>query len=498
MLDVRKVSKSFIDKQVLEDVSFNLDNEVVALVGDNGAGKTTLFKIILGELTPDSGSISKNNESIGYLPQQTDFGALTVNQFLHSLVGNEKQGYEMERVLHQLNLAHIDRHQQASSLSGGEKTKLYLASLLLAEPEPTLLLLDEPTNNLDLDGIYWLEEFISRYKGSILLTSHDRAFLDEVVDRIIELEKGQVKIYGGNYSFYREQKLEREKAYLKKYKENVAEIERLERLIVEKKEKAKQLSKDKGRDNDKYARYFFSQKSAKFDRTAKAFESRLKRIKRMEKPLDRRTYPFTFQGEVHSDKFILGVKNLSKRYRDKQVLNDISFSVTGNNHVWLSGKNGSGKSTILNIIVGKDNPNSGSVEIGHGVKVGYFSQELLPPSNSKTVIEELKELGANETDCYRFAIFLHLTKEDIIKHVTALSRGQRTKLEFIKLLMAQNHVLILDEPTNHLEIDTREQIEEALQYYDGAILVVSHDRYFLEKIGIDAEIRLTDGEIWKL
>lgn len=489
------ISKSFGDKQVLNNINLSLDDEVVGLIGNNGSGKTTLLKIITGELQPDKGNIQKGNEIIGYLPQYPNFRDFTVEGFLYSKLNDPKDGYKIEMALNKLGLSKVEKIQLANKLSSGQKTRLYLAALLLSEP--TLLLLDEPTNNLDIEGLAWLENFIKDFSGSVLIVSHDRALLDNTAERIIELEDGQLKKYGGNYSFYREQKLAEEKARLERYKENVEEIKRLERLISEKKERAKRLSKDTKatRDNDKFAPYFFSQRSIRIDRQAKAFESRLEHLDRLEKPKGRVIYPFGFEGQMHTDKFILGVKNISKSYDGKLILNGITFTVTGNQHVWLSGANGSGKTTLLNILVGKIEPDSGAVDVGNGIKIGYFSQEATQLDINKTGIEELRLTGMPEADCFKYAMNLHLEPNDLRKPISQLSRGQIAKLEFVKLLIGQNQILILDEPTNHLEVETREEIEEALKDYQGAILVVSHDRYFLGEVGIDRTIEIKDNKL---
>ena len=257
------------------------------------------------------------------------------------------------------------------------------------------------------------------------------------------------------------------------------------------------MSKDtkRTRDNDKYAPYFFSQRSIKIDRQAKAVESRLGHLDELEKPKESISFPFGFEGQVHSDKFILGARGILKSYNGKAVLNKVSFIISGNQHVWLSGANGSGKTTLLNILAGKLEPDEGDVELGNGVKVGYFSQEASQLDIEKTGIEELRLTGTLETDCFKYAMNLHLDPEDLRKQISQLSRGQIAKLEFIKLLIEKNHILILDEPTNHLEVETREEIEEALKDYQGAILVVSHDRYFLEELGLSKGYELKAGKL---
>lgn len=489
MLDLKNISKTFEDKTVLDSVSLSLNKEVVALMGNNGAGKSTLFKIITGEIEPDSGSI-QTDETIGYLPQQFDFGEFTIERFLDT----DKPEYEIDIIFAQLGLSYLDKNKETKDLSGGEKTKLYLAGLLLSEPKPTFLLLDEPTNNLDLEGLLWLEEFIANFDGTVFLISHDRALLDEVVDRIIELDNGMITQYGGNYSFYKEQKSIAMQAYERMYNLQEKKIENIEEDINTIRSKTLQGERKFG-SGDPYQRRKI-RKAAQLGASRRAkLEKFLVSDDKLEKPNDRRNYPFHFSGDTYTDKFILGMKNVTKCYGGKFILDHVSFSLFGVQHLWLSGPNGSGKSTIIKLLMNQLTPDSGTVEIGSNVKIGYFSQESDFHKESNTMIDELLSLGAMKTDIYKYAKFLHLDSDDVVKPLFTLSRGQRIKVEFIKLLMGDNHILLLDEPTNHLEIDTREQIEEALRYYEGAILVVSHDRYFLEKIGIDRQIEIRNTKL---
>lgn len=493
MISVADLSKSFHEKEILNNVSFSLkNNEVVGLVGKNGVGKSTLLKILMGEIKADAGKIETGGEIIGYLPQFFDFGDQTIEDFLQQ--NDSLLEYKIDKVLGLLGLSKVNRNQKANELSGGQKTRLYLASVLLQEP--TFLVLDEPTNNLDLDGLLWLEDFIKQFKGCVFLTSHDRAFLDNTVDQILEMDGGKVKSYGGNYTFYREKKLEEAKAYLQKYKQNIDEIKRLEELIIEKQNRIQKLAKDKGRDHERFEKGFFQNRATKKAAGSKGgLESRLTRIEKLEKPKNGINYPFGFVGATPNDKFIVGVKNLSKEFSGREIIQDVSFSVIGHQHVWLAGANGSGKSTLLNIILGNLLPDDGGIALGADVSMGYFSQDIENFDLEKTGVEELRSLGIPEPECFKAAAALHLSATDLKKQIKELSRGQIAKLGFVKLLMSSNQLLILDEPTNHLEIETREEIEEALKGYLGAILIASHDRYFLEEIGIDRTFLLKDSRL---
>ncbi len=531
MLVVKDLSKSFDEKQILNKVSFSLENkEVVGLIGENGSGKTTILKILMGEEAFDGGKVERGSEVLAYLPQHPEFKKLTVNEFLKSKLINKENDFEVEAALAKVGLLGINKNvdvtginkqQSCESLSSGQKTKLYLASLLLLKPAPTVLLLDEPTNNLDLKGIEWATSFIKSFKGSVLVVSHDRRLLDDVVDRILSLKDGSLKQYGGNYSFYRQEVLKEQELAQERYEKSVKEVKKVERLIREKEERVRELEGRKMRDNDKFAHTFLIERATKKTVHGKgSLEARLERTERLEKPKDRKDYGLGFVGETHSDKLILKAKNVSKTYSyhkggsvssgsrgvvvstgsndgavgngsfKKQVLKNVSFEVRGKEHVWIKGGNGSGKTTLLKIISGSLFSDFGELEWGSKVKFGIYPGVTDLMSTVDTGIAQLKSTGTAETQCYTFASYLHLWKEDLAKRVSSLSRGQVAKLEFVKLLLSNNNLLILDEPTNHLEIETREEIEDALKDYKGAIIVASHDRYFLEAIGVDKVVDL--------
>lgn len=495
MLILKDVSKSYDDKQILNKISFTLGkNEIVGLVGENGVGKSTLLKLITGETNLDEGNIYTQDDSIGYLPQDPDFKEQTVEEFLISKLRNEEDQYKIDIALEKVELEPDINTQLCKTLSGGQKTKLYLAALLLADPKTTILLLDEPTNNLDIKALEWLEDFIINFNGSVLLTSHDRHFLDRTVDKIIEIEDADLHVYGGGYTAYRENKLKEKEAYLKKYEENTLEIKRLEKTIIEKRERVQQLTKQDRRDNDKFAANFFRERvTKKVSQSKSNTEAQLERLQRIEKPDKRKNYIFGFDGEVSTGKLLVSAVDINKKFDSKSILKDISFEVRGNERIWLSGTNGSGKTTLLNIISGNMESDSGIINWGKDVKFGYFSQSSSHLDLENNGITELLSTGATPTECYQSASYIHITEEDLNKPMKDLSRGQVTKIAFIKLLLGNNHLLILDEPTNHLEIETREEIENALKDYKGGILVSSHDRYFLEEIDITREVCLDRG-----
>lgn len=447
MLTINDVSYSIGDNQILSHITYTLSTGVVGLVGSNGAGKTTLFRIIMGEIKPDSGSISAPHEVIGYLPQQI----------------------------------------QLQNLSGGEKTRTYLENILQAQPAPTVLLLDEPTNNLDLDTIDWLKQTLRSFSGLVLLASHDRRFLDDMVDSIIELDTGVLKQYGGNYSLYKEQKAGEKEAYERRYLAQQKKITSIEDDIKAIKNKAY-----KGEETFSSRNPYQRRKIRKSARLGVVRQRKLEKFleseERLDKPVYRKEYPFRFTGDSHSRKFILAFHSVSKSLGGELILSELSFTVSGKEHIWVSGPNGAGKTTLLRLASGQLLPDSGTVERGNEIRIGYFSQELHVPEPRQTALELLQQHGATATDAFRYGAYMALNKEDMTRPVSALSRGQLTKLAFIRLLMENNHLLILDEPTNHLEVETRELIENALLGYEGAVMVASHDRYFLERIGIDKEL----------
>lgn len=491
MLDVQNVSKSFNQNSILDDVSFSIQKkEVVALIGKNGSGKTTLLEILTERIAPDNGHIIRHGTKIGYLPQQIVEDDKTLRDYLSHQLGRELFEYEVDIALGKTNLSSIDLKRPINTLSGGQKTRLGIAALLIDQPD--LLILDEPTNNLDSDGLAWLKEFILDFKGSIILTSHDRFFLDEVVKRTLELKDGKIKEYSGNYSAYKAQKEAEELAYLKRYEANQDEIRRLENRIKERRSRALRVanSPKQARDSDKMAADFFAEKATrKADSQAKALTSRLRQLDELESPRKDKRYPVTFQGDVASShKLILRAENITKTYDKNPVLVNISLEINGNEHVLISGPNGSGKSTLLNIIAGKIDADTGSIKLGTNVKLGYFTQEVTQLNLTNSGFDELLKTGASQEQCYKQAKNLGITPILLNSPLNQLSRGQIAKIEVAKLLLQENDILILDEPTNHLDIQTREEIESALLEYKGALLIASHDQYFIETVRVDKEI----------
>ncbi len=492
MLNLQKITKSYNDHPVLKDVSLSVNaGEVIALIGANGAGKTTLLRLLLGEIKPDDGHITNNHEVVGYVPQEpTD---------LESTVYASFGSIEPWRIDYALNVVGLDVPSSAvlKDVSGGQKTRVAIAQVLAQDPEPTVLLLDEPTNNLDTKALQWLEDFVKHFKGAVLFVSHDRRFINAVATKVIELRNGSLKQYGGNYDFYKEQRELEQQAALEQYRKNQDEKKRLKKAIVAQKEATKHVHEHMKRpDNDKFARDFFKNRvSVKLGQQAKSLETRLEKLDDVERPVFDKTYGFKLKGSVHTGKLLVEAHEIGKSFGNKKILTEIHLEVRGNVHLHLKGLNGSGKSTLLRILAGQLQPDRGNVEYGQDVKVGYFSQDTDGINYEQSALENLLGTSAAQEAIYRQARSLGIDAQSLQKMPSELSRGQQSKLAFTKLLLAGNDLLILDEPTNHLDIPTKEHLETALQYYDGAIVVASHDAYFLKQLSIDKTLTLQYGKV---
>jgi ATP-binding cassette subfamily F protein 3 len=380
-------------------------------------------------------------------------------------------------------LADLDMDLPVQQLSGGQKTKLAFASVLLERP--SALLLDEPTNHLDARGVEWLEGFINQFRGAVLIVSHDRTLLNHTVSRILEVDSNNRNLneYPGNYDDYVRERQKRMELQEQKYEQQQKEKKRLEQWLVLKRQEAS-VRPDPAR-----------------GRQVRNMEKRIEReitSKAIAKPQDSKSLNrFSLKGAVGSGKLILRAEDICLNYGGKQILAHVNFELRGTQRALLSGANGSGKTTLLKIIGGEIKPDSGNVRIGDNINVGYFSQEhenLLP---GKTVVEEFlstERLAYHKDPRLILGGFL-FTDEDINKKVSQLSLGERVRLIFCKLVHQENHLLLMDEPTNHLDISSKEVVEAALRNYEGAMLVVSHDRYFLKEINIDTELKLEGGSV---
>jgi ATPase subunit of ABC transporter with duplicated ATPase domains len=493
MLSLYKISKSYKDKVVLKDVTLSpKPGEVIALIGANGAGKTTLLKILLGEVKSDEGQITNHHDVVGYIPQELDNLNSTIEESFGSV-----EPWRIDYALSLVGLDSISKDGFLGNLSGGQKTRVTVAQVLAQDPEPTVLLLDEPTNNLDAEGLDWLEDFVKRFKGAILFVSHDRRFINAVATKVVELKDGATKQYGGSYDFYKEQKDIELQAALEKYEKQQEEKKRLKKAMVAQKEATKHVHEHiKRADNDKYQRDFFRNRaSVKLGQKAKNIETRLDKLEEVERPDFSKGYGLSLGGSVHNSKLLVRVESVSKSYEANTPLSGINLEIRGGSHIHLKGLNGSGKSTLLRLIAKRIEPSSGNIIYGSDVTVGYFSQDTEGLDYTKSAIDNLSIYETNQEAVYRQARSLGIDAGSLQKMPAELSRGQQSKLAFAKLLLANHDLLILDEPTNHLDISTKEQLENALQNYAGAILVASHDAYFLQQLKIERILNLVDGRI---
>jgi len=478
MIKIKNLSASIMGESLFEKVNIVIGTCArIGIVGPNGSGKTTLLRIIAGQIESNVGSVHIENERIGYLAQDIEYKeSETVSEYL-STVPIPRQTKIMEEV----GLTSISTQTLVKDLSGGQKRRLALARVL--GNGPTLLLLDEPTNHLDRTTIDWLEKFVQNFRGSIILISHDRRLLDETVTRIFEINPRDKTIneYAGNYSSYLLEREKRDKLQNEAYDRQQLEKKRLETWLARKREEASvHPDPSKGR-------------------LIRAKEKYLQR-EILDKEIQRagpgkKIRGLHLQGEVSKAKLMCRVNSVIKNFGDKKVLKNVSFELRGQERVILNGSNGSGKTTLLRIILGEIHPDSGMVKIGDNVSVGYFSQEQELLDIRKTVIEEFLDTTnlVNDRDPRAILGSFLFSDHDVFKKVASLSMGERVRLIFAKLTNQCNELLVLDEPTNHLDIPSREIIESALSEYEGSIIAVSHDRYFVNKIGFDRTLEIKNG-----
>ncbi len=507
LLSLSAVRKAFGTNEVIRDATLALqEGERLGLVGVNGSGKTTLLKIINGDMPSDGGEISIAKDArIGFLTQHADIdGELSIMEELtrvfDPLIAMEKRlraleaemaeahedaeafarlsneydkltrrfedagGYEwpsrVQGVLAGLGFAKDRRDMPARLLSGGEKTRLCLARILLMQPE--ILMLDEPTNHLDLAAVGWLEDTLKKYPGTVIVISHDRYFLNAVCDCMAELSMGRLTRYSGNYDAFvrkRQANLERQ---LKEYKLQQAEIARQEAIIA------------------RY-RMFNREKSIK---AAESREKRLEKIVRLEKPVSEDKVRFSFEARRRTGEDVLIAKDLSKSYDGRKLFEHFSLHLRAGDRVALIGPNGVGKTTLLRIFVGEETADGGTMKFGANVDIGYYDQHQAGLHPDKDVLNELwDDFPRLDADRVRGVLALFLfTGDDVFQKIHTLSGGERGRLALAKLMLRKDNLLFMDEPTNHLDMDSREVLEHALDDFDGTLLAVSHDRYFINRV----------------
>ena len=505
ILSCQGICKSFGEKVILNDASFHIEErEKAALIGNNGAGKTTLLRIIMEEISADSGQVVlMKDKKIGYLAQYQEVKGhrtiyeelLSTKQYIIDMEDRMRaaeiqmkhaSGEELERlmnsytrlthefelengyaykselmgVLRGLGFTEEDFNKQIETLSGGQKTRVALGKLLISKPD--ILLLDEPTNHLDMESISWLETYLLNYPGAVFIVSHDRYFLDKVVTKVIEIDAGQVRMYSGNYSAYAEKKAQLRDAQYKAYLNQQREIKHQEAVIV----KLKSFNREKS------------------IRRAESREKMLGKIQRIEKPTEVQSQMrLSLEPRVISGNDVLTVEELSKSFPEQTLFTDISFQIKRGERVALIGNNGTGKTTMLKILNDLIPADSGTFTLGSKVQIGYYDQEHHVLHPEKTIFEEISDAypTLTETEIRNMLAAFLFTNDDVFKLISSLSGGERGRVSLAKLMLSEANFLILDEPTNHLDIASKEILEEALNSYTGTVLYVSHDRYFINQ-----------------
>lgn len=479
MLKVTNLSKQYLDL-LFENVTFLLGKcEKVGLVGLNGCGKSTLLKIIAGFERTDNGQVEIVNETVGYLPQEFSFKKdHLVGEFLENLVDDHTtEMYKVNIILSKLNEESIDHYQQINTLSEGQKMKLKLAELLIKEP--TILLLDEPTNHLDIDGILWFEKFIKNIKGVCITISHDRKFLNNTCDKIFEIDDKKLLIFEGNYEDYLLQKVEYINERDKQYSTQEKKRKKVEKLL----KRARSIKGGVARGK--------AVKAAKSRMKREVFKNEVKEYK------EQKIKQFKIDGFVYDKKKIIETKDLNFGYTsDNNILRNTTFSIYGKDKVWLYGPNGIGKTTLIKLITGDLQPSKGLISWGENISWTYFSQDQRHLDMEASVEDFfMKNTGIPYENSFG-VLEQFLFPKGLRKYkLKTLSPGQRARLSFASFAQKSYDFLILDEPTNHLDILTKEIIEDALLSFEGAILVISHDRYFVSSIGIDRIITFEDKRI---
>lgn len=481
------LQKSFGERELLKDISFDIrQGEKIGLVGWNGAGKTTIIKILMNIIEPDKGSVTKwpSHLKIGYLPQSTDY-ALSIDSELI------EYGEQLMETSKQLGLPKEKwDEEELYHLSGGEKLKLSLAKIWANSPE--FLILDEPTNHLDMQGVNWLIEEVRDYAGAAIIISHDRYFLDETVTKVFELEDGKLKVYQGNYTSYQNEKqrlYEQEKRDYEKQQRKVEMIENQISTLKNWSEKAHRLAGKGGSNAENRQAGLREYERVKAKKKDNQIKSKLKRLNlelskhEVTKPKEKKSVSFQFETGHKRGKRILEAKGIMKQFGDRLLFEKSHFYVQHGERIGLLGSNGAGKTTFIKIMLEEETLTKGSLWISESTKIAYLSQDVSDLPGEKTPLAYLDlEDQEQETNARTIFANMGIQKEILQKPISQLSLGERTRIKLIHMILKKYDVLILDEPTNHLDLPSREELEKTLSCYTGTLIIVSHDRYLIEKL----------------
>ena len=513
-ISVQNLTKYYGDHLILQDVSFDIQpGEKVAILGANGAGKTTLLNILTGRLPYDGGHVSLGaGKNAGVIDQMPDFpddatvedvlrlafresdevaaamGALTdemarkpddaslLKRYAQletrlEILGGYNRDFEIDRVCNGLEIPQAMRAQRFALLSGGEKTRINLARIILEQTD--ILLLDEPTNHLDMDAVDWLGNYLEAYRGTVMIISHDRWFIDQCCDRVIEIHDCTCDFYNGNYSYYAVERERRREEQLKHHEHEMAEKKRLEAV----------------------ARIMHEHGTEHLAKRAASIEKRIARMKVTDRPKKDKKMTVTFGDPNYETEEVLKVRDITKSYDGREILHDISFNIRNREKVALLGANGAGKTTLLKILLGEEEPDTGVIRKGVGLRPAYLPQQVYFANPHRNLIDTLiydknvsMQVARNRLGSFQF------TGEQQMKTVDMLSGGEKSRLRLCELMYDPLNFLILDEPTNHLDLASREWIEEAVEAFDGTLLFVSHDRYFVERFATRV-LYLEDGRL---
>ena len=513
-ISVQNLTKYYGDRLILQDISFDIQaGEKVAILGANGAGKTTLLNILTGRLPYDGGHVSlAGGKNAGVIDQMPDFPAgATVEDVLRlafresdevaaamdaltdemarrpddasllkryaqletrlDILGGYNRDYEVDRVCNGLEIPAEMRAQEFALLSGGEKTRINLARIILEQT--AILLLDEPTNHLDMDAVDWLGRYLENYRGTVMIISHDRWFIDQCCDRVIEIHDGTCDFYPGNYSYYAVERERRREEQLKRHEHELAEKKRLEAT----------------------ARMMHEHGTEHLAKRAASIEKRIARMTVTDRPKKDKRMTVTFGDPNYETEEVLKVREITKSYDGREILHNVGFNIRNRERVALLGANGAGKTTLLKILLGEEEPDTGVIRKGVGLRPAYLPQQVHFANPHRNLIDTLiydknvsMQVARNRLGSFQF------TGEEQLKTVDMLSGGEKSRLRLCELMYDPLNFLILDEPTNHLDLASREWIEEAVEAFDGTLLFVSHDRYFVERFATRV-LYLEDGHL---